>query len=819
MKNEKNETDWVRRVVCALIVVTIQVVTPLNAQERQLLTVPGLEQEVEILKDVWGVSHIYAETEHDLFFAQGWNAARDRLFQLEIWRLQATGTAAAVFGSREVTRDRAARLFKFRDDMTAEMRHYHPRGDQIIPSFVEGINAYIDHTRQNPELLPLEFGLLGIEPQHWTPEVVISRHQGLLGNAGNQLDVGRAVHLLGAERVKDLQHFHPIIPDIELDPAVDGQHLIDHDILELYNTFRSRMAFRPEDIVVPGQRNDSQSFDDLSEATRQEFAQTERFDFENYGSNSWVVSGSRAQDDFPLMVNDPHRAQHVPALRYMVHLVGPGWDVVGAGEPSLPGISIGHNGQGAWGLTVFRIDHEDIFVYETNPANPNQYWYQGRWTDMQIVQDTVQVRDAAPLVVNLKYTRHGPVVYEDPAGQKAYGMGLAWNEVGGAPYLASLRMNQAMTWDEFRDASSYSHVPGENMMWADRAGNIGWQAVGIAPIRRNFSGLVPIPGDGRYEWSGFLPIKALPHLSNPPEGYIATANANLTSPFEYEHLDDAIYFLWTDPFRQNRIKEVLESGRRFNLMDMVRLQHDYLSIPARTLVPLLRNLESGDAATEDARQRLLRWDFQLEASSVEAGIYVAWEREMLESIQTRFIPETAQEHISVGMRKMIDLLLSPPGEFGPDPLDGRDRFLLETLRAGVDGLRERLGGDMERWQYGQEAYKHALIQHPLGNAVGPELRDRLNVGPAPRGGNSFTVGNTAGGDNQTSGASFRIFVDTRDWDASLAMNNPGQVGDPDSPFFDNLFDRWANDEVFPLFYSRPKIEGVAAERLELRPGS
>ncbi len=802
----------------ALMVAAILFALPITAQQTEVLNVPGLEQPVEIIKDQWGISHIYAETEHDLFFAQGFNAARDRLFQFEIWRMQATGTAAAHFGSRQVERDRAARLFSFRGDMGEEMRHYHPNGDEIIPAFVAGINAYIDQTRNNPELLPVEFELLGIEPQHWTPRVVISRHQGLLGNAGQQLDTGRAVHLLGTEAVKDLNHFHPLIPDIELDPAVDGQHLVDHDILELYSLFRSPMDFTPDDIALGEARNDPESYQELARILDEEHQELKRWDLENLGSNNWVVSGERAQDDFPLMVNDPHRVQSAPPLRYIVHLNGPGWNVTGAGEPSLPGISIGHNEHGAWGLTVFGIDHEDIFVYQTNPANRNQYQYQGRWVEMEVIEDTIQVQGGSPVVVELKYTRHGPIVYEDPGADLAYSVAAAWNEVGGSPYLASLRMNQATTWEEFRDASAYSHVPGENMVWADREGNIGWQAVGIAPIRRNYSGLVPIPGDGRFEWSGFLPIKALPHAFNPPEGFIGTANANLTSPFDYPHLDDVIFFTWSDPFRQSRVKEVLASGQRFNLMDMVRLQHDYLSIPARTLVPLLRDLEAGSARVEEARRLLVDgWDYKLERNSVEAGIYVAWERQMQNEIQDVLVPSQAQEHISIGMKRMIDFLLSPPGQFGTNPIEGRDQFLLQTLTAAVSELEGKLGSNMDGWHYGQVDYKHALLRHPLSSVVSSEMRERLDVGPLPRGGNSYTVGNTGSGDNQTSGASFRIFVDTRDWDATLVVNTPGQVGDPDSPFYDNLFEYWATDRVVPLFFSRSKIEGIAAERLELRP--
>ncbi len=785
----------------------------LHAQET--LTVEGIDRPVEILKDKWGISHIYAETEHDLFFAQGYNAARDRLFQFEIWRAQATGTTAEILGPRAIARDHGTRLFKFRGDMGAEMSHYHPRGVDIITSFVHGVNAYIDEALENPDELPLPFHLLGILPRHWTEEVVISRHQGLLGNIGTELRIGRAVCLIGEEQVKALQYFHPHEPDLSLDPLIDCESLLENNILGLYNAYRSSIRFEPEDIVLAEHRAGDDAFNQLAAILREEERELNQRAIDDIGSNNWVVSGDLTQDGWPMMINDPHRAQSSPSLRYWAHLIGPGWNVIGGGEPEIPGISIGHNEYGAWGLTVFNTDGEDLLVYETNPDNPDQYRFQGQWETMRTIEEAIEVKGGDPVTVELKYTRHGPVTFEDSERNLAYAVRPAWMEFGGAPYLASLRMNQSRNWEEFREASNYSNIPGENMVWADRDGNIGWQAVGIAPIRRNFSGLVPVPGDGRYEWDGYLPIKAKPNEYNPDRGYIETSNSNYTSP-DYPYLD-AISYTWTDPYRWARGSEVLASGRKFNMMDMIELQHDYLSIPARSLVPMLRPLRADDERVEQARRRLLDWNHVLDADSVEAGIYVAFERQLLDNIDLLKVPEAALPLLRIGMKTMIDMLLAPDGDFGDDPIAGRDAFLLDSLAQAVDTLTGKLGADMEDWIYGQENYKHALIRHPLAPAVNEEMRERLNVGPLPRGGNSYTLGNTGSGDNQTSGASFRIFIDTRDWDNTLGMNTPGQVGDPDSPLYDNLFELWANDRVFPAFYSRDKIETVLYETLVLQP--
>lgn len=793
-----------------------------NAARTDTLHTAGLTAPVEILTDAFGIAHIYAQNEPDLFFAQGYNAARDRLFQFELWRRQATGTVAELLGAREVERDIGTRLFKFRGDMTTELAHYHPRGEAIVQAFVRGVNAYIAEARANPATLPLEFRLLGTLPEPWTPEVVISRHAGLLANVRDELELGRAVHAIGAPAVARLRYFHPREPRLALDSAVNGA-LLSQDILARYNAFRRPITFRSTDIVSAADRASRGNLDALSDAARAVDREAERNERRDIGSNNWVIHGSRTASGWPLLANDPHRSITTPSLRYWAHLVAPGWNVIGGGEPTIPGISIGHNEHGAWGLTIFGTDAEDLYVYTINPANPREYSYRGAWERMREIVDTIRVNGESPRIVTLRYTRHGPVVFEDTSAHTAYAVRAAWMDVGGAPYLASLRMNQARTWEEFLAACVYSHIPAENMIWADRAGNIGWQAVGIAPIRRSWDGLVPVPGDGRYEWDGYLPMLQRPSAANPASGYIATANANLTDPFTYPHMD-AIGFLWADPFRQARLNEVLASGRKHTMADMIALQHDVVSLPARALVPLLQHVRLGDAAQDSMRRRLLAWNQQLDATSVDAGVYVAWERRLLRDLDALMIPSAARSSLSsLGMTRTIDFLLTPPPELarqaggGATPVAGRDSFVVRTFARALDDLREQLGADMTQWQYGQSAYKHATIRHPLSGVVSPALRDRLDVGPAPRGGNGYTVLAAGAGNNQTSGASFRLFVDTQDWDRALGMNVPGQSGNPDSPHYRDLFALWARNDLFPVYFTRARIEDVAVSRRVLTP--
>jgi penicillin amidase len=798
-----------RHFVLVALAVILTVSSPRGAAQTQAasLRAPGLSQPVEIIRDRWGVNHIYAQTESDLFFAQGYAAARDRMFQLELWRRQATGTMAEILGRRAVGRDIGSRLLRFRGELDVELNHYHPRGKQIVESFVRGVNAYIAETERNAAQLPLEMKALGIKPGRWTPAVVISRHGALVSNAGDEVAFTRALKTATIDQLRDLLYFQGGEPLFELDPAIDVKAFPD-DVLELYSAFRASVEFRPED-VAPDLRDTTPVPVNPEDAGAGVNAR-------DIGSNNWVVAGSRTQSTYPILANDPHRAIAAPSLRYMVHLVAPGWNVIGAGEPATPGVSIGHNEHGAWGLTIFGNDNEDLYVYETNPANANEYRYQGRWEPMRIVTDTIGIKGEKPESVELKYTRHGPVLFEDRTNRKAYALRAAWLEPGGAPYLASLRMDQAATWEEFRQACSYSHMPAENMVWADRTGTIGWQAAGIQPRRKNWSGLLPVPGDGRYEWSGFLPIKELPHETNPARGFVATAN-NYLMPNDYPHRD-AVHFMWTDPFRSSRINEVLGSGRLFTVADTIRLQNDELSLPARALVPLLRDISLPSGPAANARQLLRGWDFVLDKDSVPAGIYAMWQRRLIANTRQRLAPPPLRPRANeITLKRIIDALHAPDSRIGEHPSQARDALLALSLDEAVAELTRRFGPDVQNWKYGQPGFHHALIRHPLRDAVNPATRARLLVGPLPRGGDGYTVNATTTNDNQTSGGSFKVVIDTENWDNSVAINTPGQSGDPESPHYRDLFELWARGRYFTLAYSRAKVEAVKESATTLQP--
>ncbi len=755
-------------------------------------------QEVEVLVDHWGVPHIYAQNQNDLFFAQGYHAAKERLFQFEIWRRQATGTVAELLGPSELDRDIGTRLFQFRKDISTELSYYHEDGVNIINAYVDGVNAYIREIRSRPDDLPIEFKLLQTQPEYWTPEVVISRHQGLLGNIGRELNIARAVSCVGEDVIKDLLWFHPKDPDLSIDSTINKALLFD-DILHYYNAYRRPVVFRKDDKGIG-----YQFYNDL------------RGDDFDIGSNNWAISGAHTESGFPFLANDPHRTLAVPSLRYMAHLVAPGWNVIGGGEPEIPGISIGHNEVGAWGLTVFRTDAEDLYVYQTNPVNSNQYWHLDKWYEFNVIRDTISIKGAEPYIVNHYYSIHGPVSYRDTINHVAYAVRCGWLEYGGSPYLASLRMDQAQSFEEFREACRFSHIPGENMVWADKNGNIGWQAVGIAPIRDTHSGLIPVPGDGRYEWTGYLPIKQRPNSENPDNGLIITANENVTPP-SYPHWN-TINYEWSDPYRGNRVKEVLGQSKRFSMSDMVALQTDYESIPARQLTGLLKGLVTADSDLSKAVQLLLDWDCRLEANSVEATIYHTWESLMKDELYKMTVPENIREYISaIQHKRFVEWMIYPDDKFGDNPVKNRDKFLLKTLEEGIKTLNENLGSNWDNWYYGQTNMKHSILTHNMSEVVNDSIQSLLNVGPMPRGGDAYTVGSTGYGLKQRSGGTFRVLIDTGNWDHSLATNSPGQSGDPNSKHYKNLFNEWSKDRYFPLFFTREKVERVVDYRYSLQP--
>ena len=760
--------------------------------------VPALHGQVEILVDPWGIPHIYAEHDEDAFFAQGFNAARDRLWQLDLWRRQGLGLLSEVLGVGYLARDRAARLFLYRGPMEQEWGAYGCDLKAVLEPFVDGINAYIKLTEDKPELLPAEFGALGYRPARWQPEDVLRiRAHGRYRNAASEVQRALIVHALGPEA--DAGRIR-LEPDTELTvaPGLDLS-LITPGILRDYELATSPVDFAPTCPPPPAG-----------------------------GSNNWVISGARTATGRPILASDPHRTLSVPSLRYLVHLSGPGFDVIGGGEPIIPGISLGHNGQVAFGLTIFPVDQEDLYFYRTGPGT--SYRYCGDWEPMEIVSEVVAVRGAEPVSVELKFTRHGPVVHEDADRGTAFAVRAAWLETGMAPYVASIALMFARDWPSFQAAAEHWRSPGENLIYADTGNNIGWQPAALVPVRPNWNGLLPVPGDGRYEWAGFVTAPDLPAELNPPRGWIATANQRNVDSRQVGGVQ--VGFEWEPPFRFQRICEVLGSARAATVADSEKLQNDYASLPARPLCALLRELTCADARAARAVSLLASWDQVIDAGSAGAALFEVWLRSHLRPalLTNALAAQVPPDRLA----KVLDLLANPANRTGdarivltlieratstPAGAAEVTVVLERTLAAAMRHLEELLGPDSAAWTWG--ALHTADLVHPLARAGRLAGADPLaRLGPQPKGGSGDTVGAApygAASFTQNSGASLRLVLDVGAWDNSVAMNSPGQSGDLASPHYADMYQAWARGENVPLLYTRERIEAVAEHRLVLQP--
>ncbi len=746
--------------------------------------VPGLDSTVEVRRDKWGVPHIYAKTTHDLFFAQGYVVAQDRLWQMEMWRRVGEGRLAEVLGPKFVERDRAARLLRYRGDMAAEWSSYAEDTREIVRAFVAGVNARMAEVRGHP---PIEFTMLGFLPEPWDETVPLQR-MGALSMTSNALEeIRRAVLLKGLGKAR-LEALMPTDPRRPLDPAPG---------LDLNGLDAGSLGAAAVDATIPFQRLE--------------------------GSNNWVVSGTKTASGKPLLANDPHRTVALPSLRYLTHLVGPGWNVIGGGEPGLPGVAGGHNERVGFGFTIVGMDQQDVYVEKIGVCPgfrrsraakegtaPRCALHGERWVPLQVIHDTILVKGEAPREVRLEFTHHGPIVGEDTARGRAIALRFVGSEPGTAGYLAQLSVDRAADWNGFKRGAARWKLPTENLIYADVDGNIGWVAAGLMPVR-SWSGLLPVPGNGKYEWNGFLPFDQLPMSYNPASGFVTTSNENILPPGYSKPLN----YDWAEPFRHERLVEVLRDSSKFTRQDFERLQHDELSVAARSLVPLLKAAAQGAPgaglghAVQVALDSLRPWDYVMRSDQPAPLIYEAWLGALVPRVLTRRLGAAAKTPgVWMGTEMLITVLSHPDSLFGPHPGTARDSILLGALAQAVGDLGKTQGEDPATWRWGKVHL--AYFKHPLAAA--------FDLAPVSRGGDGNTVNATAGyGYTQSAGASYRVVIDFADFDNSTATNVPGQSGQPGSEFYGNLLPLWGAGQYFPLLYSRAAVERGTSHLLWLKP--
>jgi penicillin amidase len=453
----------------------------------------------------------------------------------------------------------------------------------------------------------------------------------------------------------------------------------------------------------------------------------------------------------------------LPSLRYIVHLNAPGWNVIGAVEPPFLGVAVGHNERVAWGLTIVGTDQHDVYVEHLNPANPNEARFGDRWEPLRVVRERIAVKGGEPVEVELKFSRHGPIVHEEAARHRALAVRSALHERGAAPYLAGLRLSQTKDCRDFLDAAMFWYAPSENLICGDVDGNIAWQASALTPQRKGWLGRLPVPGTGKYEWDGFR--KDLPRELNPTRGFIATANNNVQpkgyTPFMFKSAE-------TKFERITRLLQLLAPNRKYSVDDHRRMQLDAFSLRAATDQEHFRGWTASTPEIDRARTLVAEWDAVYRKDSAAAAIYEAW----------RALP--------------------PVG--GPAPARttaGFQRYAENRLRQAVERLVKEQGPDPVGWRWGR--MHRRSFAHPFLNA--------FNLDTVERPGGAGTVA--------ADGASYREILNVADWDRSIVTNTPGQSAQPGSPFYHNLLPLWANDEYFPLAFSKQAVDRHAAKRLTL----
>lgn len=741
------------------------------------LAVPGLRAPVEILRDRWGVPHLYALNAHDLFFAQGYVHAQDRLWQMDFNRRVPSGRLSEIFGEATLPADRFMRTIGLRRAAEEEWARLDPESRDALDAYAAGVNALLAQHRG----LPVEFVVLRYRPDPWGP-----------------------VDCLAYSKLLDWT----------LSDTWEFQLLRAH-LMSRFGPDGTRSLVPPPSrdtpVVVP-EGAQFRSWNEAATLRLLELGDRPR----GIGSNNWVVSGKRTDTGHPLLANDPHLEAQMPSVWYEMHLVGGPYNVTGATLPGVPGVIIGHNEHIAWGVTNAGPDVQDLYMERFDPGDPTRYLYRGRWEAAQVIREQILVRRRPePVVHTVRITRHGPIINDVVEGLGAF-LALRWTALEPGTASASvLRLNRARTWGEFRDALRLWTVPAQNFVYADREGNIGYQLPGRIPIRAKGDGLLPVPGwTGDYEWAGEIPFDRLPSMLNPARGYIVTAN-NRIVPDDYPYL---IAQQWDPGFRARRIEMLLDGEGRASVSLMERIQYDVESLPGRATIRALDGLRLSGEPEAGLLAELRSWDGALRPDSRPAAIYEVFRMALVEllfrdalggDLYPRYL-----KHSEFWQPVLVRLMQDPSSHWWRP--GGRDAVVAQALARAHDMLTRRLGPNPSTWTWGR---LHVMrFVHPLGH-IGA-VAWVFNASASPTGGDLFTVNNggfQADTYAQIIVASYRQIIDLGDWDRSLAMHTTGQSGLPFHPHYRDFVPLWATGRYHPMLFSRHRIEQESRARLRLVP--
>lgn len=766
------------------------------------LQLKGLGAPVTVIRDERGIPHIEAQSELDLYRAQGYVTAQDRLWSMDVTRRAVAGRLAEVMGEGMLGTDKFFRTLTLRRAAEASAEILSSEAKAFLTAYAEGVNAFIDEAIAAGRLSP-EFTLLGYKPEHWT--IVDS------------LSIGKfmAYDMNGEQMENELFRY-------QLRQAVGDELMA--QLAPVYPSDGVTIMQWSDAYATPQKSAYSAMPADDSQIDLSGLLAAAVWPQEGVGSNNWVISGRLTATGKPLLANDPHLTLRTPAIWHQSHLKVPGkLNVIGVTIPGAPGLILGHNEQIAWGMTNVDPDVLDLYIEKRNPANPYQFEYQGRWEDATVHKESIKVKGGAEVPLEIVVTRHGPIISEvggTEGNRPQEALALKWTAHQPSREMeAVFGFNKAQNWEEFREALRLFHGPTQNFVFAAVDGTIAYHAGGIVPIRKQGDGLVPVPGwVDTYEWDSFIPFDQMPEVVNPPAGFIATANNKV--------VDDAYpYFLsydWAQPYRATRITQLLRGRGQFTLDDMQSLQTDYANLQARWLLPILLPLvEKGSlTSTEQRAFTLLReWNQVDEAGLAAPLIYHTWWDHLTQLLYEIKMGGTLYQQMN-DKGLITDAILREAVEGRPNDwikaAGGLEVLAQDSFASAIADLAKRYGNDPNKWLWGN--FHRIGPAHSIGAEVAA-LGWLFNPKSMPVSGSGITVG--AMGFNRRTGdvtlaAPWRHVVDFADvLGNSKDILNPGQAGHPLSPWYASQAKGHVDGALQPMLM-RP--EGYEkGKRLTLKP--
>ncbi|OZU88214.1 penicillin acylase family protein [Virgibacillus indicus] len=737
----------------------------------------ALEHEVTVITDENGVPHIKAVNEHDLYIAQGYIQAQDRIFQMEMSRRQASGTLSEVVGESAVDHDKYFRTLGLRRAAEKSYDIYTDEAKEVLQLFADGVNLYINEAIENNSL-PIEFTLMGSEPAEWTPldSLTIGKYMAfdLGGHWERQAFNYYLLNNFADEKAYELFPSYP-----KNRPTIIGEGEID-------------IAASFEKAVIPHAFN---------------------------GSNNWVVSGEKTSSGVPLLADDPHLGLATPSIWLQMHLETEDINVSGVIFAGVPGIILGHNEQIAWGVTNTGPDVQQLYVEKRNPVNPEEFLYEDIWEQANVIDEPIKVKDGETIDYQVVETRHGPVVSEfaEDSGKETV-LSLRWTALDATTELeAILEINKAQNWQEFEKGLEKFLAPAQNFVFASTDGTIAYKANGNIPIYENGDdALLPLPGwEAEHEWKGYIPFDELPRVINPDKGFIATANNKITGDDYPYHISN----LWAQPYRYERIAEVLETDDDFTAEDMMALQMDVGNLQAREFVPMfleaLQDTELNETETQ-AIALLKEWDYMDEVENVQPLIFHKWMDEIEAILYHDEIPKNIRGLFG-GRAQTTDELLrnsaSGKGSIWIEENGGFQDVLHTAFTSTLSKLKKEYGEEMDEWEWGD--YHKVQFHHPL-SGIHPVLEFFFNnEKPVPVGGSSITpmaASYDAASGEVDHGASWRFVIDMNQTAKGYHIVGPGQSGHFKSEWYHVQMDDWVEGN-----YHETRLEDAEGMQLKLVP--